>query len=145
MKNKTGELLNKLKTIRNKSDLKKYIDTHVFEIDNSQLSDYILKICNDKGYKKSDIIRNADLNRTYGYQILSGLKMPSRDKILQICIGNQFTGVQTNKALTISNCGILYAKNPRDSIIIYSLNNSLNLIEANIILHEHGYKPLGEF
>lgn len=142
MKDKTEELLNKLKSIKNRSDLKNYIDIHGIESNTNHLLDYILKICSDKGYKKSDIIRNANLNRTYGYQILSGLKTPSRDKILQICIGNQFTRTQTNKALTISNWGILYAKSPKDSIIIYSLNKSLNLIETNIILDEHGYEPL---
>lgn len=143
-KNKTEELLKRLKNIRNKADLKSYIDTHTIETSDKQLADYILEICNNKGYKKSDIIRNSDINRTYGYQILSGFKSPSRDKLLQICVGNNFTREHTNKALTIANFGMLYAKNPRDSIIIYSLNNNLNLIETNIILHEHGYRSLGE-
>lgn len=139
-KNKTEELLNILKRIRNKSELKGYIDRNPLE---KQVADYIIDVSNKKGYKKSDIIRNSDIDRTYGYQILSGLKKPSRDKLLQICLGNKFTRKETNKALTIANWGILYAKNPRDSIIIYGLNNSLSLVDTNIILHEYGYDSLG--
>lgn len=141
---KTEDLLNKLMNIKKRSDLNKYFEENAAHIDNHFLPDYILKICQDKGLGKSDIIRNADINRNYGYQILSGLKAPSRDKLLQICIGNGFTLEQANKAMTIGNLGILYAKDPRDSIMIYSLNNSLNLIETNIILDEHGYKLLGD-
>lgn len=143
MKDKTEELLNRLTNIRKRSDLKTYIDSHQLESNDKQLHDYILKICQDKGYGKRHIIKNADINRTYGYQILSGLKTPSRDKLLQICVGNKFTTEESNRALTIANWGILYAKDPRDSIIIYSLNNGLNIIDANIILDEHGYELLG--
>lgn len=143
-RNKTEELLNILKNIRKMSELKKYIDDHAIERDKNRLSDYILRICEEKGYSKSDIIRNADIHRTYGYQILSGIKRPSRNKLLQISIGNKLTREETNKALTIANLGILYAKDPRDSIIIYALNNGLNLVDANIILYEQGYDLLGD-
>lgn len=143
MKNKTEELLNRLMNIRKKSDLKSYVESDSLSTDTKQLHDYMLSICEEKGDSKGDIIKNADLNRTYGYQILNGFKKPSRDKIIQISVGNKFTLKQANKALTIANLGILYAKDPRDSIIIYSLNNCLSLIETNIILHEHGYESLG--
>lgn len=142
-KNITEELLKRLGKIRNKSDLKVYIDNHGLESNDKQVADYILEICSQKDYKKSDIIKNSDIDRTYGYQILSGFKRPSRDKLLQLCLGNKFSKEETNKALTIANWGILYAKNPRDSIIIYGFNNSLNLVDTNLILHEHGYDSLG--
>ena len=142
LKNTTEELLSRLVNIRKRSDLKTYIESNS-KSSSEQLHDYILNICNKKGYDKRDIIKNADVNRTYGYQILNGFKKPSREKILQLCVGNSFTRAQINKALTIANLGILYAKNPRDSIVIYSLNNSVSLIDTNIILHEHDFESLG--
>ncbi|MFY9214672.1 MAG: hypothetical protein ACOXZT_08740 [Tissierellaceae bacterium] len=144
MKDKTGELLKRLMTIRKKSDLKKYIESDALEESYKQVHEYLLKVCRDKGFDKSDIITNADIYRTYGYQILDGSKKPSRDKLLQICVGNKFTQEETNRALTIANWGILYPKDPRDSIIIYSLNNGLSLMDTNIVLHESGFKALGE-
>ena len=146
MKNKqTEKLLDRLNSIKNESELKKYINSSKSKGNSLELSDYILKICKSKGLKKSDIIRNADIYRTYGYEILNGKKLPSRDKLLKICIGNLFNLEQTNRTLTIAQLGILYAKDPRDSIIIYALNNQLNLIDTNIILNEHNLEVLGRF
>lgn len=143
MKNKkTEKLLDILNTFQDKSQLNKYIDSLESNKNNLELFQYILKVARDKGFEKSDIIRNSDLYRTYGYEILSGKKLPSRDKLLQICIGNNFTLDETNRCLTLGKLGVLYAKNPRDSILIYALNNKLNLIDTNIILHGHNFDPL---
>lgn len=143
MRNKSTEkLLNRLKNIKNKSELNKYVDSSNHKEDNYKLSEYILELCKDKGYSKSDIIKNSDIYRSYGYEILNGKKSPSRDKLLQICIGNKFTLDQTNRALTLGKLGVLYPKDPRDSIMIYSINNKLNLIDTNIILNEHDFQAL---
>lgn len=145
MKNKSTEkLLNRLNRIKNKSELKNYINQSKTNNDKYKLSEYILNIAEFRGYSKSDIIRNADIYRTYGYQILNGHKTPSRDKLLQICAGNKFTLDETNRALTLGQLGVLYPKDPRDSIIIYVLNRGLGLINGNIILDEHGFKSIGE-
>lgn len=141
----TEKLLHRLNNIKSRYELKKYIEFSESKEDHFKLSEYILEVCNAKGLKKNEIIKNADIYRTYGYEILSGKKLPSRDKILQICIGNGFSLEETNRCLTIGQLGILYAKNPRDSIIIYALNNDLNLIDTNIILAEHNFELLGTF
>lgn len=143
MKNKqTEKLLNILNNINDESKLNKYINSLKPKKGNFKLSEYILEICKSKNFEKSTIIKNSDIYRTYGYEILSGKKKPSRDKLIQICIGNKFTLDETNRSLTLGKLGVLYVKNPRDSIIIYALNNRLKLIDINIILNEHSFKPL---
>lgn len=139
---KTDNLLSILKNINSKSNLDKYVNFLESKEDNLNLSEYILNISTEKGLKKIDIINNANIYRTYGYEILNGKKLPSRNKLLQICLGNKFSLSQTNKCLTLAKLGILYAKDPRDSIIIYTLNNRLNLIDTNIILDDHDFEPL---
>lgn len=134
----TEKLLNILNQIKDKSKLSKYINSSTHEKENLSLAEYIIKIGDDKGYEKVHIIKNANLYRTYGYEILSGKKIPSRKKLLQICVGNKFSLDQTNRCLTLAKLGPLYAKNPKDSIVIYALNNGLNLIDTNIILYDHG-------
>lgn len=141
----TEDLLKRLSNIKSRCELKKHIEFLKTKWNNFTLSEYILEICSTKGLSKSEIIKNADIYRTYGYEILNGEKVPSRDKFLQICIGNGFTLEETNRGLSIGKLGILYAKDPRDSIIIYALNNNLNLIDTNIILDEHNFKLLGNF
>lgn len=69
---KTEKLLNILNNFQDKSQLNKYIDSLESHKNSPELSKYILEICKEKGFKKSDIIRNADIYRTYGYEILSG-------------------------------------------------------------------------
>mgnify|MGYP000906295758 CR=1 FL=1 len=143
MKNRqTGDLLNRLNNIKKLSELNGYIDNVKQDGSDNKVSEYILEVCASKDLTKSEIINNANIYRTYGYEILSGKKMPSRDKLLQICIANGFDLEQTNRALTLGKLGILYAKDPRDSIIIYAINNGLDLISTNIILDEYSLQIL---
>lgn len=145
MENKSTEkLLNRLNKIESESQLTKFINSSSPQENNYLLSEYILKIFKAKGYNKSTIIQNSDIYRTYGYEILNGKKSSSRDKLLQICIGNGFTLDEANRTLTIAKLGILYAKDHRDSILIYALNNNLSIIDINILLDQHNFKPLGE-
>ena len=140
--NPTEKLLDILNDIKDKSKLDTYINSSISGKDSLKLSEYILEVSERRGFNKSDIIKNSDIYRTYGYELLNGKKSPSRDKLIQICIGNKFTLEETNRSLTLGKLGILYAKDSRDSIIIYALNNNISLIDVNFILHDHGLEPL---
>ena len=118
-----------------------------YTLDNSKnisLSEYFENMFNKKKLSKSTVIKNADLDRTYGYEILRGDKKPGRDKILQLCIGANFTLEETNKALKIGNCGELYPKVMRDSVIIFGLNKNLNILRINELLFSYNVALLGE-
>ena len=144
MKDKsTDKLLNILNTLESKTELEDYISSSDLKNGNYKLSEYILEVCQSKSYSKSQIIQNSGIYRTYGYEILNGSKIPSRDKIIKISIGNQFTLDQANRSLTLAKLSPLYAKDPRDSIFIYALNNKLSIIESNLILSEHELDLLG--
>ena len=75
---------------------------------------------------------------------MRGDKKPSRDKILQFCIGANFNLEESNKALKIGNAGELYAKVPRDSIIIFGINNNLSIMAINELLFSYKLTLLGE-
>ena len=102
------------------------------------------KIFKEKNLKKSTVIKNADLDRTYAYEILRGDKKPSRNKILQICIGANLSLEETNKALKIGDCGELYPKILRDSILIFAINKKLDIIKVNDLLYSYNELSLGE-
>ena len=142
--NPTEKLLDILSNIKDKSKLDTYINSSTSKENDLKLSEYILEVAKYKGFNKSEIIKNSDIYRTYGYEILNGKKSPSRDKLIQICIGNKFSLDETNRTLTIAKLGVLYAREPRDSIIIYSINNKLSIIDVNIILNDHQLKILGD-
>lgn len=141
---KTSELLNILNSINNESKLTNYISETIGDFEGIGLSNYFEEICEKQGLKKSTLINNSGISRTYGYQILNGTKRPSRDKIIQLCIGAKLDLESTQKALTLGGVSNLYAKNARDSIVIFSINKNVGVMEINDLLYEFGLPLFGE-
>ena len=140
----TIELMSLLKNIDNESNLEDYLSNTLNNSEDILLHEYFSKTFKEKGLSKSNVIKNADLDRTYSYEILRGDKKPSRDKILQLCIGANFNLEESNKALKIGNAGELYAKVPRDSVIIYGINKNLSIMAINELLFSYKLTLLGE-
>ena len=142
MENETMNLLNTLNSIDSTKELHDFLDT--IDDNNINFVTYFNDLCNKKNLKKSDLIFRSNINRTYGYQILSGDKKPSRDKIIQLCISANLTLKETNKCLILGNVNELYVKNPRDSILIFSINKNLSLFDINELLYDYNLPLLGE-
>lgn len=141
---KTIELLNVLNSINNKDSLSEYLHKNINTYNNITLQSYFKIILKEKGIKKSDVIIASNINRTYAYQILNGTKKPSRDKIIQLCIGANLNLEETQRALTLGNTNNLYAKNSRDSIIIFAINKGIDIIKTNDLLYNYGETILGD-
>ena len=141
---KTIKLMDLLNDIDDESNLDIFISNTLNNSKNIKLYEYIEKIFKEKNLKKSTVIKNADLDRTYAYEILRGDKKPSRDKILQLCIGANLSLEETNKALKIGDCGELYPKILRDSILIFAINKKLDIIKVNDLLYSYNELSLGE-
>lgn len=95
----------------------------------------------EKNLSRSEVIARSGLNDIYAHQILSGKRRPSRDKLLCLCFGLELNARQVQTLLR--NCGYaeLYARNRRDSIILFALFKGLNLLDLNEKLYESG-EPL---
>lgn len=145
MKNlETIKLMNLLNSVDDESNLNNFILNTLSTSKNIILCEYLEKVFKEKKLSKSTVIKNANLDRSYAYEILRGDKKPSRDKILQLCIGGSFTLEETNKALKIGNCGELYPKIMRDSIIIFGINKNLDVLHINELLYSYNVALLGE-
>ena len=71
------------------------------------LPEYLALQLKQKHLKRADVVRGSHLDRTYVYQIFSGKKAPSRDKLLAIAFGLQLSDEETQKMLKLSgiwNC-----------------------------------------
>ena len=75
-----------------------YVSGHDFPA--TTLSAYLQQLLDEKGLARSRVVRMADLNETFGYQIFTGARNPSRDKVLQIAFAMALTLRETNRALT---------------------------------------------
>lgn len=134
MSNETIKLMGILKNIEDEDFLDNYLDNIEDKYKDLDFINYLEELLKNKKLSKSTIIKNSDMDRTYGYQILNGTKKPSRDKILQLCIGGGFSLEETNKALKLGNCGELYSKNLRDAVIIFGINKNIDIIKLNELL-----------
>lgn len=55
------------------------------------LSDYLNQMLAEKGLERAAVVRMANLNETFGYQIFKGTRRPSRNKVLQISFAMALT------------------------------------------------------
>ena len=115
------------------------------EIQDITFVDYINELMRTKNLEKSDIIRDAQIPRTYAYQIFQGSKQAGRDKILQLAIAMKLTLEETNRLLTVAHHSHLYAKQQRDAILIFGISKQYALMEINELLDEFHHELLGDF
>lgn len=138
---KTNELHKVLKSL----SLKEY-ESYIAENDilpPRTIQSYFEEYIREHGLTKKELVGNSLLDRTYGYQILSGMRKPSRDKILALCLSGKMTFEEIQRALEIAQAGILYPKDPRDAAIILCIHNRMyNLNDINIYLDQNGFSPI---
>ncbi|RRD96421.1 hypothetical protein EII17_00195 [Clostridiales bacterium COT073_COT-073] len=76
--------------------------------------------------KKSDVIRKANISRTYGYQLMDGRRLGKRDYYILIAIAMSLDLKTTQRMLAIANCGPLHPLIKRDAAIIFALNHGFD-------------------
>ena len=133
----TEELLDELLST---SSIDDYLDRH--ESRAVSLAEYLQQLLAEKGLERSRVVRMANLNDTFGYQIFQGTRNPSRDKVLQIAFAMALTLRETNRALTAAGVSELYCKDRRDAIIIFCLDRGCSLQKVNEELYRFGEKTI---
>lgn len=102
------------------------------------LSEYLQELLDEKGLTRAEVVNASGLNYTFGYQIFTGMRGASRDKVLQIAFAMKLTLRETNRALQAAGTNELYCKNRRDAIIIYCLTHGSTLQETDEELYRLG-------
>ncbi len=135
----TYELLENLK---DSESIEQFIRENKDFMINESLSVYLSELLQKKNLKKNQVLKNAEISEIYGYQIFSGVRVPSRDKLLSITLGMGLTLEETNQTLKYAGFAPLYAKNKRDSIIIWGIEHSLSIPKINNELYDNGQDTL---
>ena len=78
---KTTELLRELKQT---AQIEDYLNTNQAELQFEGFADAINRVFQAQGRSKSEVARAAGISDIYLYQIFSGLRRPSRDKLMNI-------------------------------------------------------------
>lgn len=106
------------------------------------LSECLGELLEEKGLARIDVVREAGLNETFGYQIFKGQRNPSRNKVLQIAFAMHLDLRETNRLLRAAGVNDLYCKNRRDAIVIFCLDKGYTLRKTDEELYRFGEETL---
>ena len=107
------------------------------------LCDHLNMLLVTKNLSKVDVIRRSHLERKYVYQIFSGEKNPSRETLIALAFGFSLTDVETQTLLKLSGYRELYARDVRDTLLLFALQKNKTLLETNEMLYKHDFPLLG--
>ena len=128
--------------ITNSTDVEDYLQKNKRHLLTQCLSEYLNMLLSEKELSRADVVRNSLLDRVYLYQIFSGKKAPSRDKLIALAFGLQLSDPETQKMLKLSGNRELYARDGRDALILFALQRNMTIMDANGMLFEHGFAVL---
>lgn len=105
---------------------------------------YFKEIVEKKGIKLKDVYIDAGVSESYGSQIVRQEKpRKDRDLILRLCIAGHFTWDEINRSLKLYGMRELYAKDPRDAVVIVAVNNRIyDLYQIDEMLTNQGLDGL---
>ena len=141
MKKSTDDLM---KILRSKHSVEEYFDENDSEMFFGTLTEMLDFYRLRGGLSKGDVVRGSTIKREYCYELLRGdvSKKPSRDKVIMLCFGLRLGVDECQQVLKKSGYAPLYARDARDSLIIFSVNNGISVVKTNIKLAEYGLEPL---
>ena len=99
----TDELL---KILKNYNNIEEFIEDNTEDIKNTTFIQYITECLNNCNLTKAQVIEKSNIQKNYAYQIFSGSKKPSRNKVLALSISMGLDTDATNRLLKLSDHSI---------------------------------------
>lgn len=144
MGEKNTEELEKVLQSTHVKNFDAYCKENVGNLTDNEFAVYMKNIFSEKKLTQQLVFLRADIPERYGYKLLSGEKRTrQRDVILRICYAAEMSLAQTQRALKKYEMPELYAKLPRDALLMIIFNERPgDIIEVNEILAKHGMDAL---
>lgn len=135
----TSMMMNELKA---EKDIDSFVKRNEQAFFSQSITNHFDMLLKKYGVNKNEAIERADIERSYGYQILRGTRDAKRDKYIRMAIGIGLDLEDTQRLLTIAKQGILYAKVMRDALLIFCINSKSNMMAIQTLLFDYGMEPL---
>lgn len=135
MKRKSTDKLNKI--LKSNIPISQYLKENTASFHKLTLPETFEIILKENRISKAQAVKGSNLERTHGYQILSGKRNPTRDTLLRMCIGMKASSEQTRIFLLKIKAAPLYSKDKRDSVILFGILHHINLQEINELLYQN--------
>ena len=145
MEKTTGTLTNILRHT-SPANVEKYLEQHAGDLlpEETPFSCYMRALLREKGILQQELFLRADIPEGYGYKLISEEKRTrQRDTILRLCAAGRFSLQETQRALKIYGMSPLYARFPRDAILLSAITSCVfEIPELNTLLTAQGQPPL---
>lgn len=106
------------------------------------LPDYLFSLLDEKGLKRSDVIRASGINATVVYDIFQGKSRPGRDHAVMLAFGMGCDLREAQRLLRLAGAAELWCKVPRDAILIWCFEHGFSREQADDELYRLGEKTL---
>ena len=123
-------------------DLDGFLSQYSEDFSNANAHEMLEDLFNKKNISKASLAKLSGMSEIYLYQVFSGRRNPSRNRLLCLCFGLGATIDETQELLKQCGYAQLYAKNRRDAIIIYGIVNGVDLFAINDKLFEENEDTL---
>ena len=147
MKNKENRVTKKEtaeleKQLESRVKLEEFLKDNKDEFLSHDVGEMVKEILEERKISKAEAARRSKMSDVYLFQIISGRRQPSRDRLLCLCIGLGCSLEETRIILKKGRFAELYARDRRDAVIIYGIEQKWDLSEVNDALFESGEKTL---
>lgn len=122
--------------LREAKDLATYLSSH--DLGAQSLSSYLNEKLNEKGLRRSEVLREAQIEQTFGWYVFNGKRGMGRDNVIKLCLVMGLDARETNRALQAAGANALYPKVRCDAIIVWCLEHGLGLQRTNEVLYAFG-------
>lgn len=95
-----------------------------------KLPDVLSKYIDENKISKTDVIRMLNVDRNYGYQMLNGTRIPTRNCLIQIALILKLDADQISYLLRLAGKSPLYVRNIVDARVFYAVKHNMEYYEA---------------
>lgn len=106
------------------------------------LGDFLHACMEHAGISRADCISALDLDRSYGYQILNGTRIPSRNCLIRIGLFFGLSVEDFQRMLNIAGRRSLYVKNTLDAKVFYAVKHKMIYEDAVAFVWENAADDL---
>ena len=124
------------------STLKEFLDENDTGFQEESIAELLESMIAQRKLKKTALAMDAGMSEVYLFQILSGSRRPSRNRLICLCVAMKAGLDETQELLKQSGQAILYPKSRRDAVIMYGIMHRQELHEINDALYESGENTL---
>ena len=117
--------------LMSEANLNTYLVRNQASFSKQNITEPLKRLYRTTGLSKAEVARRASISEVFLHQVFSGRRLPSRNRMLCICVGLNATLEETQQLLKEAAYAPLYPRRKRDAIIIHGILHRTPLGEIN--------------